>query len=788
MTNEVVFFEQMLPEQFSQIGSKGRGLARLFQAGYPVPDGFVILPAAFHGEDLNPQAWVKVKACLASLRKNKKDIAFAVRSSALAEDSAAASYAGEFETVLNLSGDDEIQAGIHRVRKSRASARVQVYSQAKGMGTHHELGVIVQRMADAALSGVLFTADPVSGSRVKMVGNYVVGLGDELVSGAVDGTLFEIQRPHGQYRGPKQFNKYARKLYRLALRLENDLGGPQDIEWAIEGGKVALLQSRPITTLSSHNPATGEWNDTLTGDYLWSNVNFGEAVTEAMTPLAWSVLQFTLEDWVFLPGFATTGNIGGNPYLNISIFASLFNVLGRSQADLLKFMEGTLYISLPNDMAIPLIPITARMVAAGLANLLRIQKCQRQGIKHLPVYLGTNKDWFQRMRGKIQAVESRSGLADLWANEIAPHVKEGVWTVLGTATHSADYTMALRRKLTGMVGPEDANILIANVNDADELLPSLGPVAGLAKVAAGEMERGKYLEMYGHRGPHEFEISKPRPVEDPGWFDQQLAQLRSVPVNVDDLIAKQLDEFNSTWARFLSRYPRKAKTISRQLAENARRARLREEARSAYIRDRWLIRLFALRVGEQLGIDEEIFFLYLDEVNAVLRNDETVLINIPARKETHERHLEFPTFPSIICGQFDPTQWAEDPRRRSDIFNSLAPIPDRESSPKSAILTGSPGSSGRVEGTVRVLNKTDEGHLLQRGEILVTTQTDISWTVLFPLAAAVITDVGAPLSHAAIVARELGIPAVVGCGDATMRLKTGDRVQVDGSRGMVKIL
>jgi pyruvate,water dikinase len=104
------------------------------------------------------------------------------------------------------------------------------------------------------------------------------------------------------------------------------------------------------------------------------------------------------------------------------------------------------------------------------------------------------------------------------------------------------------------------------------------------------------------------------------------------------------------------------------------------------------------------------------------------------------------------------------------------------------MILGSPGAAGHVEGLVRRLDRAVDGDQLQEGEVLVTTQTDIAWTLLFPRAAAIVTDVGAPLSHAAIVARELGIPAVVGCGDATMRLKTGDRVRVDGGRGVVVVL
>lgn len=128
-----------------------------------------------------------------------------------------------------------------------------------------------------------------------------------------------------------------------------------------------------------------------------------------------------------------------------------------------------------------------------------------------------------------------------------------------------------------------------------------------------------------------------------------------------------------------------------------------------------------------------------------------------------------------------------DSNRSSDVYDSLAPFPITDDL-ESNLIIGAAGAAGKVEGYVRLLYNIEEGNQLQPGEILVTTFTNIGWTLLFPRASAIITDVGAPLSHAAIVARELGIPAVVGCGDATMRLKTGDRVIVDGGRGVVKIL
>jgi phosphohistidine swiveling domain-containing protein len=537
------------------------------------------------------------------------------------------------------------------------------------------------------------------------------------------------------------------------------------------------------------DPVTGEFNDSLAGDCLWSNVNFGEAVTEAMTPLAWSVLQFTLDDWVFLPGYSTTGNIGGRPYLNISVFASLFQALGRSQENLLETMEGTLYMRLPQEMEIPVIPISAWRLITGLVGLARMQIKHKQGIGHLPTYLATNLDWCQRMKQRIRAEESKVRLVTLWQSEIKPHIKQGVWTVLGTVDHSTNYTARLRRDLASLVGPEDANLLIANLNNEASLLPSLGPVVGLAKVAQGEMEREAYLAQYGHRGPHEFEISVPRPAEEPAWLDQQLTQFRESPVDIQALLAQQRETFDAAWQRFLARYPRQAKSMRRRIAESARRARLREEARSEYVRDRWLVRTFALRAGELTGLGDDIFYLTLDEVLNVLSGDETGIHQIPARRKTYQRYKALPPYPPIIRGSFDPFQWAADPERQSDFFDSRAALPSMVSGDGNPhLIAGCPGAAGQVSGVVRRLDKAEEGAQLREGEVLVTMLTDIAWTPLFPRAAAIVTDVGAPLSHAAIVARELGIPAVVGCGNATVRLHTGDRVRVDGGRGTVQIL
>jgi pyruvate,water dikinase len=527
-----------------------------------------------------------------------------------------------------------------------------------------------------------------------------------------------------------------------------------------------------------------QWNDSLTGDYLWNNTNFGEAVTETMTPISWSVLQFTLDDWTFLPGFATVGNIGGRPYINISIIASLFQVLGRGRRQLLEMLEGTMYMQLPDEMEIPLIPLSPSTILHSVRNLSQVFRKQTEGRKRITEYLRDNPGWFEGMRRRIQAERSKRDLVSLWQKEIRPRIKNGVWTVLGTVNHSSEYSRVLRRELISMVGPEDAQALISNLSSETELLPSLGPSLGVARLANGEISQREYLERYGHRGPHEFELSRPRPVEDPGWLERQLGEYQENPLDVQEVFKKQQALFDRAWERFRSRHPRKTKRMLGRITENARRTRLREGARSEYIRDRWLVRLFMKRAGELATLGEEVFFLTLDETLELLsgRSIESGLIS--SRRETYQRYIALPPYPTTIRGRFDPFQWAADPNRRSDIYDAHL-VPSVQTSES---IKGAAGSGGCVEGLARVMAGPEESVNFQPGEILVTGTTDISWTPIFPRAAAVVTDIGAPLSHAAIVARELGIPAVVGCQDATMRLSTGDRIRVDGNAGRVTIL
>jgi pyruvate,water dikinase len=389
----------------------------------------------------------------------------------------------------------------------------------------------------------------------------------------------------------------------------------------------------------------------------------------------------------------------------------------------------------------------------------------------------------KELRERIAETRSKSELIDIWHRDIFSRLNSDIWIVAGAA-QPLEALMRLKRKLIELVGESDANTLFSGLSTEDDMLASLGPVVGVARVAQGQMTRAQYLEKYGHRGPQEAELSMPRPAEDPGWFDKQVAEYEKNPVDVDALLARRRAEFEDAWQRLQARYPKKAQKLRRQIDKVGPAARLREAARDEVTRFLWVEREWVLRAGELTGLGDDIFLLTIDEVLALLSGDNTAREFIPSRKEAYARYRELPPYPMIIRGRFDPFQWAADPERRNDIYDTTAPVPVSDSD----TLTGYAGAAGRVEGLVRVLDGPEQGDQFQAGEILVAVTTNVGWTPLFPRAGAVVTDVGAPLSHAAIVARELGIPAVVGCGSATTRLRTGDRVRVDGGQGIVEIL
>jgi pyruvate,water dikinase len=342
----------------------------------------------------------------------------------------------------------------------------------------------------------------------------------------------------------------------------------------------------------------------------------------------------------------------------------------------------------------------------------------------------------------------------------------------------------LRRDLLKRVSADDVVALLSNVSVEGNLLASLGPVVGLDRVRRGLISRDEYILQYGHRSPHETEISLPRPGENPTWIEEQIEGLGRSFADVDALLAEQRNKYEAALGRLRVSSPRNFSGLVERLKQAAHHTRLREQGRSESIRVVWVAREFARRAGDLSDQGDDIFFLEYDEVLELLEGQNNSSSFIPARKKTYEKFNALPSFPAIIVGRFDPFAWAADPNRATDVYDPRKNL--KKQLPTQ--VKGLPGSAGHAEGRARIVHSPEEGAQLQQGEILVTVTTNVGWTPLFPRLAAVVTDVGAPLSHAAIVARELGIPAVVGCFNATTLMKTGDRVRVDGAQGIVEIL
>ncbi|MFI0980211.1 PEP/pyruvate-binding domain-containing protein [Streptomyces sp. NPDC021093] len=742
----------------------------------------------------------------------------AVRSSATAEDLPGLSFAGQQDTYLNVQGTEAVLAAVRNCWASLWTGRALHY-RARNHIPHQDvrLAVVVQELVDADAAGVLFTVDPTTGRTDRLLINAAWGLGEAVVSGLVtpdtvlvdrasgavveervadktvmtvrteEGGTHEAPVPQDRRRTAVLSAAEAARLARHGQDAEDLYGDPRDIEWARRDGTFYILQARPITT-TAPTPVPEEWNDSLGTDSLWTSANLGEAVPDVMTPAAWSFIQAFMGDVMVgatLDGRPMYGNIGGRFYMNLSVTATLAAAFGQSK----KFRKANelVFGRLPDKVTVPLLPASRlRVVRDTLGEAIRVTRRVRANGRLLDDFLTTAPDRCTDLRERTSGTQHPSSLRELYDTEIAPYFRLCCHMLQAATRQDGDMLVEVRGSLRDLAGETDADLMTTGLTADGGQLASMGPLLGLEQLAAGTIGRDTYLRRYGHRSPHEFEISRPRPAEDPHWIDAQLAALGRVEENAALRLGRQDKARTAAWTRFEAAHPKQAAPMRAAVRKWSQAARLREAARTEIARVFWLLRTFVVRAGELTGDGEELFFLHTDEIRAVLDGERAPLAAVPARRAAYEGYSALPPYPTLVRGEFDPARWAADPDRRADFHDahahSAAPADPSDT------VTGSPASGGVVEGTARVIATVEEGDLLQSGEILVTTVTNIGWTPLFTRISAIVTDVGANLSHASIVARELGIPAVVGCGNATTRIRTGDRVRVDGGRGTVEIV
>ena len=721
-------------------GGKAATLARLAASGFRVPPGVIVTATAV--EDLGDRFDAALQEAAAACGPGP----FAVRSSALAEDLPDASYAGLYETFLNVQAGD-LASAVRRCFAAALEQRVAVYRDRHGSSEGPDgMAVLVQQMIDPVTAGVAFTANPITGSLDECVVTAVSGLAEPLVSGEAIGAQWMV-RDGSARRGSSGDDpsddpidaEQALAVAALAKRVEVGQGTPQDIEWAIDRrGVLYLIQARPMTAL----PDAVRWE--APGPGLWSrNFRLGEWLPEAMTPLFAEWLLPRLEsgyldalwDVARVRVAFRYASVNGWYYnaLPIPTPRLLWRVLRDSRGHAPRFLYNVLFRVSRNPAAADkavlhgldrrwrdqVLPNYRRVVEAGEAEV-DTAPAERviQIAEDVCSAAGRHLFWLAAVGGSAWKMEA--ALALFWRQHLAG-------ALAGTSS-GATGPQALLRGLPGAEPtlPDHA------VYSLDWFHPTAGE-SGRADAAIGT--------------PH--------------------AGLAAARVAAEDACRVALGGSGPLPRRFEA------------LMRTAQRYAVVREEQARDLTLGWpLLRRCARRLGDLLqqtgAIDEvdDVFFVPQRSLTASVRDARETS---RARREVWERQRRLVAplnlgKASRLTG--DPLSRAVETARRG------------QDTPAGAIL-GHPASVGRATGRVRIVESPEDFDDFEVGEVLVAKATAPAWTPLFARAAAVVTDGGTLAAHASLVAREYGIPAVVGTGVATSLLHTGQLVTVDGGAGTV---
>jgi len=720
-------------------GGKAAVLAELLAAGFSVPPGIVVTTAALDDPDLDTQL-----ACAAECLGGDR---FAVRSSGAAEDLPDASYAGLYETYLNVPRT-RLGDAVRKCFTAAVSERVTAYHDRHGGGTA-AMAVLVQVMVDPRCAGVAFTAHPVTGERTQTVVTAVPGLGDPLVSGDTTGEEWTIT-PDGTVAmtrpapggDPALTGGQAAAVAQLARQVADRYDGrPQDIEWAIDhAGTLRLLQARPMTAL----PQPVSW--TPPGPGLWMrNFRLGEWLPEAVTPLFATWLLPVLEDG-YLDGMHAT--IG----VRVPFRYALVN--------------GWYYNATPI--------LSPRL----LARVLRHGRTRAVKILYNAL-IRVSRD---------PAAADRAVLSDLerhWRENQVPHYRQLV------ASAAAEADTATPRRLTELVDTLG--------REAGIWLWYLAIVGGSAwKMEARltrftrqhfgnalpETDGGTQVLLRGLATP---EAAAAHAVQSVDWYHPVAGELPTIAGPADAVARRQSDladqriDAERRCRQALADRPRLLAEFHRLLQVNLRYAVIREDQAREFTLAWPVLRTCVRRLGEHLtgigAIEEpdDVHFCTRDELAAALAGQGNRIAEVGSRRELWQRQRRLTA----------PLTLGRPARLIGDVIDRAVQEARGAGQVPEGALVGHPASAGRATGVVHVVHGPDDFDGFADGNVLVAKATAPAWTPLFARAAAVVTDGGTLAAHASLVAREYGIPAVVGAGDATQRLRTGQLVTVDGTTGVV---
>ena len=569
---------------------------------------------------------------------------------------------------------------------------------------------------------------------------------------------------------------YAKKMCMYAKKAVKAFGCQLDMEWAVCKGKLYILQARPITTLYKNNYDEFMINDSLCGELLLSKTNVGEIFLRPVSPVTYGILK-TLIDTLGIP---LISNVCGQLYLNISGLCSMVMSFGASKEKAFE-MISELAGGIPSGFEIPVYPFDKKTFLKKIAGL--ITGAPAKNIRKFDFGKDFRKWIIEIGNGLIDEIKnapSAEKLCEIWSGKCEPYMMKTL-SAIATAL-SLKSLFSTRAELEKICGAELADKLLSD-SSANGNIESIGTLLALDDVINGRMSREEYISRYGHRHADELELSMPYPYEDPDFPENAIRDYVESGIDAYGMKSAQELRHKEAVEEFKKLYPSESARLDRMLKKYSAAVYDREKVRSDALRLFCVIREYLLKAGTFTGLGDDIFMLYLKEVKECLSGQAEVSEKIAVRRKNYAGQMAMPNFPSIICGRFTCDEW-----KQSGGATGFYCFGENCTDTTDGIIRGVAGSCGQAEGIVRVMNSIDEADSFQKGEILVVKAANIGWIKLFPKAAALVTDIGAPLSHAVIVARELGIPAVVSCQCASGVLKTGDRVRIDGTAGTVALL
>ncbi|MFK4106343.1 rifamycin-inactivating phosphotransferase [Streptomyces sp. NPDC019531] len=766
-----------------------------------------------------------------ALSRLGEQTACAVRSSATAEDLPTASFAGQQDTYLNVVGPTAILRHVSRCWASLFTERAVTYRRRNGIDhrTVH-MAVVVQRMVFPHASGILFTADPVTGNRKTATVDAGFGLGEALVSGLVNPDVFKVrdgavvaktiaakQRavhalPAGgtrevsidarQQEQPALTDEQVVELARLGRRIEAHFGRPQDIEWCLADDGFQIVQSRPITTLFPLPVADDQEN------HVYVSVGHQQMMTDAMKPLGWSMWQLT--------AMVPMHEAGGRLFVDVTrrlaspaIRAGLLDLMGRGD----PLVRDALETVLDRDDFVPSLPeagpggppvggvptggapapiapdpaIVTELIDRSRTSVAALERDIRT--KTGPALLDFLLDAFDEhkrvlgdplnMQAIMAAMEATWWLNDKLLEWLGEKNAADTLTLSAPGNITSEMGLALL-DVADVIRPHPEVVAFLQGVEDEGFLDELGKFAGGTQ--ARDAVEG-YLERYGMRCVGEIDITRPRWRERPSTL---------VPVILDNVRnfepgaarrrfeqgrqkAWQKEQDVLSRLRALPDGDRKADETKRTIDRVRTFIGYREYPKYGIVSRYFVYKQALLGEAERLvqaGVlseKEDIFYLTFQELHHVVRSNQVDDRLIQQRKEAFRSYRAL-TPPRVLTSDGDALTGAY---RRDD-----APV---------GALIGLPVSAGTVEGRARVVLDMAEADL-EAGDILVTPFTDPSWSPLFVAVAGLVTEVGGLMTHGAVIAREYGLPAVVGVERATRLIRDGQRIRVHGTDGYVEIL